>query len=82
MVRLLLPSLRDPRPMVRCIAGWALTRYSRWLLERARQGQRSELDSVVQVRARRGLELHLRRVQPHASIRCSLRAAESWAAAC
>ena len=33
MVAMMLPKLADARPMVRVITCWALTRYSRWLLE-------------------------------------------------
>jgi transportin-1 len=32
MVALLLPTMADPRPMVRIISCWALSRYSSWLL--------------------------------------------------
>lgn len=42
-----LPGLLDPRPMVRCISCWALTRYSRGLLDRASAGDRSTLDTVI-----------------------------------
>jgi transportin-1 len=47
VVAALAPALRDPRPMVWCIACWGLTRYSRWLLDRAGQGQRAELDALA-----------------------------------
>ncbi len=36
MVALLLPRMADPRPMVRIITCWALSRYSFWLLAGAR----------------------------------------------
>lgn len=31
LVGMLLPATASPRPMVRCIASWALARYSRWM---------------------------------------------------
>jgi len=47
IVAALLPGLQDPRPMVRCIACWALTRYARGLLDRAASGERQGIDAVV-----------------------------------
>ncbi|KXZ52849.1 hypothetical protein GPECTOR_8g231 [Gonium pectorale] len=50
MVGMLLPALRDSRPMVRIIACWTLARYSHWLfsgiVERG-QAARPLLDSVM-----------------------------------
>lgn len=48
IVAALLPAMRDPRPLVRCIACWTLTRYGRWLVDRATQGQRAEVDALVE----------------------------------
>ncbi|PRW61530.1 transportin-1-like isoform X1 [Chlorella sorokiniana] len=62
MVAMLLPVLKDPRPMVRCISCWVLGRYAKWLLERADAGQRGELDSVMAGVCERCLD-HNRRVQ-------------------
>lgn len=62
MVAMLLPTLKDARPMVRCISCWVLGRYSKWLLERADGGQRGEVDAVVQGVCERLLD-HNRRVQ-------------------
>lgn len=47
IISALLPGLQDPRPMVRCIAAWALSRYARGLLDRAASGDRGGLDAVV-----------------------------------
>ena len=47
IISALLPGLQDPRPMVRCIAVWALSRYARALLDRAASGDRGMLDAVV-----------------------------------
>ena len=33
MIAMMLPKMVDPRPMVRIISCWSLTRYSHWLLE-------------------------------------------------
>jgi transportin-1 len=49
MVHMLLPTLMDPRPLVRCISCWALTRYTKWILDRAKTGAPQELDAVVKV---------------------------------
>ncbi|EFN51057.1 hypothetical protein CHLNCDRAFT_59360 [Chlorella variabilis] len=62
MVAMLLPTLKDARPMVRCISCWVLGRYSKWLLERAESGQRGELDSMMAAVCERCLD-HNRRVQ-------------------
>ena len=43
----LIRALSDPRPLVRSIACWALTRYARSLLDRAKDGDRSLLDQVI-----------------------------------
>ena len=43
----LLAALSDPRPLVRCISCWALTRYARGLLDRSKEGDRGLLDRVV-----------------------------------
>jgi hypothetical protein len=32
IINMMLPMLRDPRPMVRIITCWSLTRYSHWVL--------------------------------------------------
>lgn len=37
MVQMMLPSLRDPRPLVRVITCWSLSRYSYWLLAGAQE---------------------------------------------
>ncbi|GAB4816534.1 hypothetical protein N2152v2_003580 [Parachlorella kessleri] len=72
MVALLLPTLQDPRPLVRCISCWALGRYAKWILERADGGQRGELDAVVTGICGRCLD-HNRRVQEAAcSALCTL----------
>jgi len=42
-----LPGLRDPRPMVRVISCWTLTRYSRQVIMRATEGDRRGLDAVL-----------------------------------
>lgn len=47
MIKMLLPSLQDPRPLVRCISCWSITRYSKWCFQRAVDGQRGELDAIV-----------------------------------
>ncbi|KAI3424477.1 hypothetical protein D9Q98_010027 [Chlorella vulgaris] len=62
VVVMLLPSLKDARPMVRSISCWVLGRYSKWLLERADGGQRGELDAVMAAVCERLLD-HNRRVQ-------------------
>eukprot|EP00887_Chlorella_sp_A99_P008169 scaffold12.g8169.t1 len=66
MVALLLPTLRDPRPMVRCISCWALSRYSKWVLENAEAGQQAELDGLVAGLCERTLDPN-RRVQARAA---------------
>ena len=52
MVAALLPLLTDTRPLVRSITCWALSRYSRWIVEKGRepqsQGQR-QMEAVIQV---------------------------------
>ena len=49
---MLLPRLGDARPLVRSITCWALSRYSRWLAQRAGQPGASsqQADAVLQVR--------------------------------
>ena len=52
MVTALLPLLTDSRPLVRSITCWALSRYSRWIVDKGRephsQGQR-QMEAVIQV---------------------------------
>lgn len=62
MVAMLLPMLKDARPMVRCISCWVLGRYAKWLLERSDTGQRGDLDLVMAALCERMLD-HNRRVQ-------------------
>ena len=53
MIGMLLPKLSDKRPLVRSITCWALSRYSRWIVEAAAQPvplARQQLDSVLEVR--------------------------------
>ena len=38
MIQMLLPKLDDPRPLVRGITCWALSRYSQWVAQASRQG--------------------------------------------
>ena len=52
MVGMLLPKLRDPRPLVRSITCWALSRYSRWIVQAAVQPialAKQQLDAVLEV---------------------------------
>jgi len=42
-----LPGLVDPRPMLRVISCWTLTRYSRQIIMRAKEGDSRGLDSVL-----------------------------------
>lgn len=65
MVGMLLPMLDDPRPLVRSITCWALSRYSHWIVQRGAEAGSVgavQLDGVVQ-----GLLAHVldrnRRVQ-------------------
>ncbi|KAK9804853.1 hypothetical protein WJX72_008726 [[Myrmecia] bisecta] len=50
MVSMLLPKLADPRPLVRSITCWALSRYGRWIAEHGHEpgsvGQQ-QLDAVI-----------------------------------
>lgn len=53
MVRMLLPMLDDPRPLVRSITCWALSRYSHWIVQRSGEGgagseEAAQLDGVLQ----------------------------------
>jgi transportin-1 len=48
MLQMLLPGLKDPRPLVRSISSWSISRYSKWFFDRAEEtGQPAELDSIV-----------------------------------
>ena len=54
MVGMLLPKLRDPRPLVRSITCWALSRYSHWIVQAAAQPiplAKQQLDAVLEVPA-------------------------------
>ena len=42
-----LPGLGDPRPMLRVISCWTLTRYSRQIIMRAKEGDSRGLDAVL-----------------------------------
>lgn len=47
IVSAVIPGLQDPRPMLRCISCWTLTRYSRQIYGRAAEGDPSLLNLVV-----------------------------------
>ena len=52
MINMLLPKLDDPRPLVRSITCWALSRYSHWIVQASRQGiQLAQLqcDAILEV---------------------------------
>ena len=73
IVAAVLPGLKDPRPMVRAISCWALTRYSKALLDRASatagnanaNEDRAMLDAVITQVCERVLD-HNRKVQESA----------------
>ncbi|KAL3146894.1 hypothetical protein ABBQ38_014866 [Trebouxia sp. C0009 RCD-2024] len=54
LVSMLLPRLEDPRPLVRSISCWALSRYAQWIVERCSDPQQDmnaahiQLDEVLQ----------------------------------
>lgn len=62
IVGALLPFATDPRPMVRSIACWSLTRYSRPMVDRAAAGDVSMVNAVVDALCGR-LSDHNRKVQ-------------------
>jgi len=47
IVKAVLPGLTDSRPMVRCISCWTLTRYSKPICSRKRNGDSTLLDQVA-----------------------------------
>ncbi len=52
MLGMLLPKLGDPRPLVRSITCWALSRYSHWLAQAAEQAipqAKEQLQNVLKV---------------------------------
>ena len=52
MVSALLPLLADTRPLVRSITCWALSRYSRWIVDSGREPQspgQHQMEAVIQV---------------------------------
>lgn len=67
MVSALLPLLTDTRPLVRSITCWALSRYSRWIVDNGRepqsQGQR-QMEAVIQVHIMHAFWPHLPSLLP------------------
>lgn len=53
MVEMLLPKVSDPRPLVRSISCWALSRYSSWVVRASTDGgpDQQQFHAVLQVRA-------------------------------
>lgn len=52
MINMLLPMLEDPRPLVRSISCWALSRYSRWTVSASRQNiqlAQAQCDLILEV---------------------------------
>lgn len=68
LVSMLLPRLEDPRPLVRSISCWALSRYAQWIVERCSDPQQDinaaqlQLDEVLQGLLRHVLD-HNKHVQ-------------------
>lgn len=68
LVSMLLPRLEDPRPLVRSISCWALSRYAQWIVERCSDPQadanaaQAQLDEVLQGLLRHVLD-HNKHVQ-------------------
>ncbi|KAL6784947.1 TRN1 [Auxenochlorella protothecoides x Auxenochlorella symbiontica] len=59
LVGMLLPATASPRPMVRCIASWALARYSRWMfgcVPGSSTVSQATVTTVVQTLAQRCLD--------------------------